>query len=118
MPTLFWNSGEKEVTKGLDILGFRAVDQGVEKAWVSGITTISQRARYLSLLPWALQAYYRQCGLGAGTARPPQWDAFADIQRRLELIVLAATQHTDAAMGRTTTGLLGSTQCKCPVFSD
>ena len=109
MPTLFWNSGEKEVTKGLDILGFRAVDQGVEKAWVSGITTISQRARYLSLLPWALQAYYHQCGLGAGTARPPQWDAFADIQRRLELIVLAATQHTDAAMGRTTTGLLGST---------
>lgn len=34
MPTLFWNAGEKEVTKGLDILGFHRVDQDLEKAWV------------------------------------------------------------------------------------
>lgn len=108
MPTLFWNAGEKEVIKGLDILGFRKVDQDVEKAWVSGVTTISQRARYLSLLPWILMEYYRLCGLDSGAARPPDWDEFRAIQRRLELVVLAATRITDRSLERKTGGLLGS----------
>lgn len=108
MPTLFWNAGEKEVTKGLDILGFRKVDQNIEKAWVSGITTISQRARYLSILPWLLVEYYRRCGNESGSARPPDWDEFRDIQRRLEFVILAATRLTDRKLGRKTGGLLGS----------
>ncbi len=108
MPTLFWNAGETEVIKGLDILGFRKVDQDVEKAWVSGVTTISQRARYLSLLPWLLMEYYRRCGIDTGKARPPIWDEFRDVQRRLELVVLAATRITDHALDRKTGGLLGS----------
>jgi hypothetical protein len=108
MPTLFWNAGEKEVIKGLDILGFRKIDQDVEKAWVSGVTTISQRARYLSLLPWLLMEYYRLCGIDTGEARPPIWDEFRNVQRRLELVVLAATRITDDSLGRKTGGLLGS----------
>jgi hypothetical protein len=108
MPTLFWNAGEKEVTKGLDILGFRKVDQDLEKRWVSGITTISQRARYLSLLPWLLMEYYKLCGVDKGKARAPDWDEFHDIERRLELVVIAATQFTDKQLGRKTGGLLGS----------
>ncbi len=108
MPTLFWNAGEKEVIKGLDILGFRKVDQDIEKAWVSGITTISRRARYLSMLPWLLVEYYRLCGLESGTVRPPEWDKFRAIQRRLEFVVLAATRLTDRTLGRKTGGLLGS----------
>lgn len=108
MPTLFWNAGEKEVIKGLDILGYRKCDQDVEKAWVSGVTTISQRARYLSLLPWLLMEYYRLCGIDTGKARPPKLDEFRKIQRRLELVVLAATRSTDQALDRKTGGLLGS----------
>jgi hypothetical protein len=108
MPTLFWNSGEKEIIKGLDILGYRKVDQDTEKLWVSGITTISQRARYLSLLPWLLMEYYRRCGIDSGTARQPDWDEYHEIERRLELVVLAATRITDEALGRKTGGLLGS----------
>jgi hypothetical protein len=108
MPTLFWNAGEKEVIKGLDILGFRKVDQDLEKGWVSGITTISQRARYLSILPWLLMEYYRLCGLESGTARTPVWEEFHAIQRRLELVVIAATRITDKRLGRKTGGLLGS----------
>lgn len=108
MPTIFWNAGEKEVIKGLDILGFRKIDQGLEKQWVSGITTISQRARYISLLPWILSEYYKLCGISTGKARAPSWEAFHDIERRLELVVIAATQWTDRQLGRKTAGLLGS----------
>jgi len=108
MGSLFWNSGEKEVIKGLDILGFRKVDQDLEKRWVSGITTISQRARYLSLLPWLLYSYYLRCGIESQEARPPDWDVFHSAERRLELVVLAATRYTDLELDRKTGGLLGS----------
>lgn len=109
MPRLFWNAGEKTVIKGLDILGFRKVDQDIEKEWVSGITTISQRARYMTLLPWLLHTYYKECGLESGVARPPQEKEFRAIAQRLEFLVLASTMITaESADGKGPGGLLGT----------
>jgi len=108
MPRVFWNQGEKKVTKGLDILGYRQVDQDVEKEWVSGITTISYRARYLSLLPWLVAEYYERHGLGQDVeVAEPDYDDLLARVRRLEVAVLACTQHTDLTSGIHTGGLIG-----------
>lgn len=108
MPTTFWNQGEKEVIRGLDILGYRQVDQDVEKEWVSGITTISNRARYLSLVPWLVAEYYERLGLGTTESiAEPDYNELLAFHRRLELVMLACTLHTDRESGKHTGGLIG-----------
>jgi len=88
----FWNTGEHESTPGLDILGIRQHDQFLEQQLVAGITTISFRARYLSLLPWVLAEFWRRETAG-GTASFDN-DRFTQATRRLEFIVLACSQAT------------------------
>jgi hypothetical protein len=59
---------------------------------VAGITTISFRARYLSLLPWVLAEFWgRETNAAAATFN---WDRFTAVIRRLEFVVLACSQAT------------------------
>jgi hypothetical protein len=102
---LFWNAGEGETIGGVDLLGLRQVDQDLESAWVAGVTTVSIRARYLSLLVWVFAEYYeRQLASGYGSS-VFDWSAFKAIVGRLEFITLAATMlsptpDTSGALGK------------------
>ena len=89
---IFWNNGEHETIKGLDILGIRQLDQRIEQDWVSNVTTISYRARYLSLLSWLFVEYYNsQLTAEDGQATFDE-NHFNQVVARMELIVLVATK--------------------------
>lgn len=101
---LFWNSGETNKINGLDIMGLRQLDQSLERQWVAGITTISNRARYLSLLPWILALYFDDRLSGAQGPIELNPTDLSEVLARFEFVVLAASHYCGA---KTTFGLIG-----------
>lgn len=105
----FWNSGERDKIEGLDVLGLRQFDQALERKWVAGITTISFRARYLTLLPWLLAELYEyELRRHGGRATIPP-DRLSEVLARLKFLVLAASATgTEWGESGSTYGVLGS----------
>ena len=97
-----WGDELLDISGGLDILGVRATDQAVELALVNGITTVSQRARYLSTLTWALGEF-----LVNHQSEGFVWDRLMHFLRKVEFIVLAATRLDQQINGADATGSLG-----------
>jgi hypothetical protein len=101
---LMWGDDLSQETQGLDILGVRGLDQNLEAALVNGITTISIRARYLTILPWAIGEFFADEVASGATS----YDAerLQNHLARVEYLALAATVADPASGG--TSGLLGS----------
>jgi hypothetical protein len=98
-----WGDDLLDTTQGLDILGVRGIDQAVELGLVNGITTISQRARYLSILPWAVgESLVSQAEEGFN------WDSLMIFLRRVEFVTLAASKLDSELNGADATGALGA----------
>jgi len=105
----FWNKGESHITRGLDLLGIRQYDQDQELKWVSGITTISYRARYFPILPWFLVEYYNRYLLQDKANTEFDSAHFYICLRNLEFIILAASRFGNQwGESGNTFGVLGS----------
>lgn len=88
---LFWNAGARDTIQGVDLLGLRHVDQDLERVRVAGVTTLSGRARYLSLLSWTTAEHYHRALRAGGGNSTFDWQAYGKVIGRLEFITLAAT---------------------------
>ncbi|MDE2925585.1 MAG: hypothetical protein OXT71_04220 [Acidobacteriota bacterium] len=65
-------------------MGVRRIDQDIELGLVNGITTISPRARYLSILTWSIGEFLvERAEVGF------DWDRFLTYLRRIEFVTLA-----------------------------
>lgn len=94
---LFWNSDILDDTQGLDILGVRAIDQGIEANLVNGVTTVSARGRYFSILPWAIEQFYKMTLAAGGSFVQHELNNFLT---RVEFLIIAASQaDTDNKVG-------------------
>lgn len=99
-----WGDGLGEETQGLDILGVRALDQSLETALANGITTISLRGRYFTILPWLIGEFFEtQKAANATTFAEDDLRAFIG---RVEYLTLACTVMDDT--GGAAGGALGS----------
>jgi hypothetical protein len=109
MPELFWNMGAQDKKKGLDVLGLRGVDQELERRWVAGITTISFRARYLSMLAWLCAEVFERSLAKGGSDALFDKDEFERVLRRFEAVVFFSTNVGRTAGERGATfGVLNS----------
>jgi hypothetical protein len=100
----FWGDGLGEETQGLDILGIRGLDQSLEIALANGITTISLRGRYFTILPWLIGEFFEaEKSAGATTFAMERLRNFIG---RVEYLTLACTV-TDIS-GGDGSGALGS----------
>ncbi len=101
---VFWGEGLGEETQGLDILGIRSLDQSLETALANGITTISLRGRYFTILPWLIgEFFHAEVKAGATEFKADRFQAFIG---RVEYLTLACTFMDDS--GGDAGGALGS----------
>ena len=100
---ILWGDDLLDTTQGLDILGVRGLDQSIEIGLVNGITTISQRARYLSILTWAVgESLTRKAITGF------IWEDLEAFLRRVEFLVLASTRVDREINSADASGSLGA----------
>ena len=89
-------------------MGLRQLDQNLERNWVAGITTISNRARYLSLFTWVIGAFYNQKFSGDTSEITVDLDELNSVIARLEFVCLAATNLAESWKETgPTTGMIG-----------
>ncbi len=84
-----WGDAAVDRTAGVDIAGIRGLDQQMEALFVNGITTVTLRGRYLTILTWAIGEFFSAEADAGETSYSP--DRFSTFLRRIEFLVLACS---------------------------
>ena len=99
IPSPAWVTFEAEEPTGLDLLGLRAPVQAIGNQLLNGLTTVTPKPRYLSILSWAIARY-----LNAGL--PDRWQEFRQFVAAQEAALVMANVVRD----RSTQRLVGITE--------
>jgi hypothetical protein len=85
LPAPNWISFEAEQTEGLDLLGLRAPVQRIGNQLFNGVTTVTPKVRYLSVLTWIVWRY-SQAHL------PNSWKSFIAFAEAQEAMIVMANR--------------------------
>jgi hypothetical protein len=91
-----WVSFDADKTVGLDLLGLRAPVQRIGNELFDGITTVTPKIRYLSVLTWIAHRYVR-------TRLPNEWSHFVKFAQIQEAVIVLSNRM----QSRTTRNLVG-----------
>lgn len=95
-PVPEWVSFDAVKTTGLDLLGLRAPVQQISNELFNGVTTITPKLRYLSVITWILWRYSQ-------ARLPDKKSTFMEFAAAQEAVIVMANRLHD----RTTTNLVG-----------
>src|SRR2546423_4537060 len=96
VPVPDWVSFEADKTVGLDLLGLRAPVQTLGLALFDGVTTVTPKLRYMSVISWIVWRY-------AQTGLPDERSSFFEFAASQEAAFVMANRLKD----RTVTQLVG-----------
>jgi hypothetical protein len=85
LPAPDWISFEAEQTEGLDLLGLRAPVQRIGNQLFNGVTTVTPKVRYLSVLAWIVWRY-------SEARLPNSWKPFIAFAEAQEAMIVMANR--------------------------
>lgn len=85
LPAPDWISFEAEQTEGLDLLGLRAPVQRIGNQLFNGVTTVTPKVRYLSVLAWIVWRY-------SEARLPNSWKSFIAFAEAQEAMIVMANR--------------------------
>jgi hypothetical protein len=85
VPAPDWISFEAEKTEGLDLLGLRAPVQRIGNQLFNGVTTVTPKVRYLSVLAWIVWRY-------SEARLPNSWKSFISFAEAQEAVIVMANR--------------------------
>ncbi len=96
IPAPDWITFDAKKAQGLDLLGLRAPVQAIGNELLNGLTSVTPKLRYLSVLSWVIWRY-------AEARLPDDWTVFREFAAAQEAVIVMANVLRD----RTTLNLVG-----------